>query len=461
MEGRQMKILLISSNTATSPYPIYPLGLSIIAAALTAAGHDVLQVDFLQKNTSLDAITAEIVNFNPELIGISVRNIDNVNLMNEQYYIETVRNIVTAIRNVSKSKIILGGAGFSLLPELILKETGADFGIIGEGESLVVNFANNAAKGIYPGKCLIGPETRLFGTDLPSAQYDEQLLQYYLHSGNIASVQTKRGCACNCVYCSYPILEGSRIRKRDSRFVVDDIELLRDKHQTKYIFFTDSVFNDAEGAYLEVIDEMIRRRVNIPWTGFFKPKGLNDELVEKMKQTGLMAVEIGSDAASNITLQKLGKGFSFQNIVECNDLFVRHEINTSHFFMFGGPGETEETVFEGIENIKSLKKCVIFIFMGIRILPNTALARIAIKDNVLSAGNNMLKPVYYISPAIQKGWLEKTLTDAFANIRHCIFPPDTLDSSLRALHKLGYSGTLWELLLPDKQHPARKRHAAK
>lgn len=129
--------------------------------------------------------------------------------------------------------------------------------------------------------------------------------------------------------------------------------------------------------------------------------------------------------------------------------------------MFGGPGETEETVFEGIENIKSLKKCVIFIFMGIRILPNTALARIAIRDNVLSAGSNMLKPVYYISPAIQKDWLEKTLTDAFAGVRHCIFPPDIFDRSLRTLHKLGYSGTLWDLLLQDKQHPARKRHAAK
>ncbi|MBI4838587.1 MAG: cobalamin B12-binding domain-containing protein, partial [Nitrospirae bacterium] len=89
-----MKILLISSNTATSPYPIYPLGLGIIAAALTAAGHDVLQVDILQKNASLDAVAAEIVNFNPGLIGISVRNIDNVNLMHEQYYIDTVRNIV-------------------------------------------------------------------------------------------------------------------------------------------------------------------------------------------------------------------------------------------------------------------------------------------------------------------------------------------------------------------------------
>ncbi|MBI4710638.1 MAG: B12-binding domain-containing radical SAM protein, partial [Nitrospirae bacterium] len=254
---------------------------------------------------------------------------------------------------------------------------------------------------------------------------------------------------------------GSDVRPRDTGLFVVDIELLVNKHKVKYLFFVDSVFNDDKDAYLYLIDEMLRRNVTIPWTGFFKPNGLNDEIVGKMKRTGLMAVEIGSDAACDATLQKMGKGFTFQNIIECNDLFVRHEINTSHFFMFGGPGESEETVFEGIENIKNLKKCVIFIFMGIRILPNTALERIAIKDNVISAGNNLLKPVYYISPAIEKAWLEKTLIEAFAAIRHCIFPPDALDSSLRMLHKLGYSGTLWDMLLPDKKLPARKRHAAK
>ena len=61
----------------------------------------------------------------------------------------------------------MGGAGFSLIPGLILEETGADYGIVGEGESLVVNFADNAARGIYPAERLIGPETRLFGADIP------------------------------------------------------------------------------------------------------------------------------------------------------------------------------------------------------------------------------------------------------------------------------------------------------
>lgn len=456
-----MKVLLISANVTLSPYPLYPLGVSIIAAVLTKAGHEVRQADFLQQNNSLEAISREVREFGPDLVGISVRNIDNVNLLHEQYYIQNVKNIVSAVREVSNVKVLLGGAGFSLIPDLILKETGADYGIIGEGEVKAVEFANNAAKGIYPKEPLIGSMNKLQGGQISSALYDERLLEFYLHSGNIASIQTKRGCTYKCVYCTYPLLEGAELRRRDARAVVDDIEQLRDRFKTKYIFFVDSVFNDDEGAYLDVLGEMERRNINIPWTAFIKPGGLNDEIVARMKRTGFAAAEVGTDAACDTTLKRMGKSFTFSDVTACNELFARHEIATSHFFMFGGPGETEETVHEGIRNILGLQKCVAFIFMGIRILPNTPLARLAVKENIISPEEGMLKPIYYIAPAIDKMWLEETLTKAFADVRHCVFPPDKMDSSLQVLHKLGYTGPMWDLLLPGKKLRERARHAAK
>lgn len=455
-----MKVLLISANVTLSPYPIYPLGVSMVAAALVKAGHTVQQSDFLLQNSSLDAIGSEVELFNPDLIGISIRNIDNVNLMNEQYYIQNVKNIVSAIRERTDVKILLGGAGFSLIPDLILHETGADYGIIGEGEVLAVEFADNAAQGIYPRERLVGPASRLPGRAIKSALYDDQLVDFYLHSGNIASIQTKRGCAYKCVYCTYPLLEGTELRRRDAREVVDDIELLRDRHKTKYIFFVDSVFNDDEGAYLEVIDEMLRREISIPWTGFIRPGGLTDEIVERMKKTGFAAAEVGADAACDTTLRAMGKNFTFRDVVECNDLFVRHGIATSHFFMFGGPGETEETVREGIRNILGLQKCVSFIFMGVRILPKTPLEKIALKENIISSADGLLKPIYYVSPAVDKKWLEETLASAFAGVRHCVFPPDAMEGSLQMLHKLGYTGPLWDMLISGERTRERKKHAA-
>ncbi|MCX5694852.1 MAG: lipid biosynthesis B12-binding/radical SAM protein [Candidatus Omnitrophica bacterium] len=455
-----MKVFLISSNIASTPYSVYPLGLSMIAASLKNAGHLVQQFDFLAAGRSMENLTSALKEFQPEIIGISIRNIDNVNLLNEQRYIDTVGNIVTQIRQVSPAEIILGGSGFSIMPEEILNKVGADYGIMGEGESLIVEFVNQAASGSYPKKKIIRSTLKLTSKQIPSACYDAGIMQYYLQSGNVASVQTKRGCVHKCVYCSYPILEGPDIRTRDTQAVVDDIQNLTTNFGAKYIFFTDSVFNDEAGNYIKILEEMKKRKINIPWSAFFKPGGLTDYALRLMQETGLKAAEIGADAPTDITLKQLGKSFLFKDIIECNALFAKYNIATAHYFMFGCPGETQDTVIEGINNIKNLPKTASFIFMGIRILPGTPLEKLAVKEGMVKPGQNLLEPVYYVAPGIDRKWLEVTLTEAFKGIRNCVFPPDALDSSLAFLHKLGYSGSLWEMLIPGNAKRNRKKQNA-
>ena len=123
---------------------------------------------------------------------------------------------------------------------------------------------------------------------------------------------------------------------------------------------------------------MKSRRVSVPWTCFIRPGKILEEHVLLMKETGLKAVEIGSDAASDAALRGMGKGFLFKDIISTNDVFVRNGIATANFFMFGGPEETKESVMEGIGNIVALEKTVSFMYMGIRILPGTPLEKIAL-----------------------------------------------------------------------------------
>jgi hypothetical protein len=74
---------------------------------------------------------------------------------------------------------------------------------------------------------------------------------------------------------------------------------------------------------------------------------------------------------------------------------------------------------------------------------------------VISSADGLLKPTYYVSPAVDRNWLEQTLTEAFAGVRHCVFPPDAMEGSLQMLHKLGYTGPLWDMLISRDR--ARKR----
>ncbi|MBF0384410.1 MAG: lipid biosynthesis B12-binding/radical SAM protein [Candidatus Omnitrophica bacterium] len=450
-----MKIVLISANTAQTPYPVYPLGMGIVAKALLDAGHQVVQFDFLHSGQSFEKLTQVLLSQMPDLVGISIRNIDNVNLASEQHYIGTVRQIVLAVRSSVKVPIVLGGAGFSIMPETILDAVGADYGIVGESESAVVDFVADIEGGKRPDRC-IRAHNLVAPKNIGSAQYDSDIIKFYLKYGNMVGMQTKRGCIHKCVYCTYPLLEGRIFRPRPAVDVVDDIEVLIKDHHAGYIVFTDSIFNDDQGLFLNVLHEMKRRRLSVPWTGFIKPGNILEEHVLLMKETGLKAVEIGSDAASDIALKGIGKDFLFKDIISANDIFVRNGVATAHFFMFGGPGETKDSVMEGIENIIALPGTVSFMFMGIRILPETPLEKIALRDGVIEPGRDLLESVYYISPALDRQWLEKTMLEGFKDHRCCFFPADKFESSIKFLHQMGYSGSLWEMLSPNKMRRSQR-----
>ena len=450
-----MRILLISSNVAESPYAVFPLGMSMVAAALERRGHEVTLLDFLAAGQSLDAVREAVRTARPELIGLSIRNIDNVNLLNTKGYLAAARDIVTALRAVTDVRIVVGGSGFSVMPEAVLATVGADYGVAGEGEQAFADFADEASQGRYPAARILYAPPRLKGAAIPPARYDPALLAHYLKRGGMAPVQTKRGCTHSCVYCTYPLLEGRAIREREPAAVVDDLESLASQHQARQIFFTDSVFNDDGGCYRALVQEMRRRAFHLPWTAFFAPSAeLDDAIVADMHATGLRAAELGSDAATDTTLKGMGKGFTFCDVEACNDLFLRHDVATAHYFMFGGPGETPATVVEGIANIRRLKHTAVFVFMGIRILPDTPLARLAECEGLCQPGQSLLEAIYYISPGVDRDWMERQLNEGFAGQRHIVFPPDKLDGKLQFLYQLGFTGSLVEMLAGPKAPPA-------
>ena len=479
-----MKVLLISSNTASSPYPVYPLGMGTIAAALRRGGHETVMFDWLTQGRKgerdegtkgrrdegsegrldgarpragawgsdqcaerLEAWREALRHHRPELVGVSIRNLDNVNLLNEKRYTAVVAGLVQAVHRELDVPVVLGGSGYSLLPEIVLRESGADYGIVGEGERLIVDLVDTIAQGRRPAAgTILRNSAHLEGSTLRGAYYDPDILGHYLRAGSIAPIQTKRGCNLRCAYCSYPTLEGGALRTRPPRDVVDDIEKLQSEHETSYVFFTDSVFNDDQGAYLEVLREMKRRRVSVQWSAFLKPTGITEGVASLMKETGLAAAELGSDAATDVTLRELRKPFRLRDVVNANDVLKKQGIAVAHYFMFGAPGETPDTVREGVQNIRDLRCTAAFVFLGIRILPHTELHRIALREERIAADCDLLEPVYYLSPAIEREWAEETLRQGFDDLAHVVFPPDALDDKLQLLHKLGYSGSLWNLL---------------
>ncbi len=448
-----MKILLLSCNPVVAPYPVYPLGMSVIAAALARAGHAVRQYDLLANDFSLDKLQATVATEAPALVGISFRNLDNVNACHEVSYLDQLTSLVAAVRTSCTAPVVLGGPGFSVLPERVLAATGADYGIVGEGEHLVVELAAALERGNPPEQRIFRADSSLTATGMVPAAYDEQILAFYQQSGGLVPVQTKRGCPYRCAYCTYPLLEGRCLRPRDADEVVDELQALQ-AAGVRQLFFTDSIFNDQQGLGRQLVATMRRRQFSLPWTGFFRPEVIDEATLEAMKATGLNAVELGSDATSDTTLREMGKDFRFAEVEASHACFLAAGVTVSHYFMIGGPGETEVTVEEGIVNLQRLQGAASFVFLGIRILPGTPLAERARREGLIDSQTDLLNPVYYFSPAIDRTWLHERLTAAFKPHRHIVYPPDSFDSGLAFLHRLGVSGMAVDLLLKKREHKA-------
>jgi len=129
-----MRVLLVSANTERSAIIPLPLGPAFVAAACRRAGHETALLDLMSERHAMPALHQRIQEFRPGVIGISVRNIDDQNMASPKFLLPAVREVVTVCRKLCRAPIVLGGPGYSMFPESVLRFLQADMGIRGEGE---------------------------------------------------------------------------------------------------------------------------------------------------------------------------------------------------------------------------------------------------------------------------------------------------------------------------------------
>jgi lipid biosynthesis B12-binding/radical SAM protein len=443
------RVFLFSANTTTEPYPVYPLGMAVLAGALSARGHEVRQFDFLAAGEDEERLHRELREFAPDLVGMSLRNIDNVDSFcgEDAWYLARARELVSRIRTATAAPLVVGGPAFSIMPEAILDYVGADHGIVGEGERAICRLVEDLAAGKEIPRLIRQEEKGLSGAEMAVPLYQPEWADFYLRESGILNLQTKRGCPYKCSYCTYPQLEGEKFRPRLVEDVVDDLERIRRDHEQASVFFTDSIFNDPQGHYLELAEEILRREVNIRWCAFFRPQGLGRKELALLKRAGLYALELGTDAASDATLAAMHKGLTFTEVRAVSDACLAEELPCAHFIIFGGPGETPATVEEGLDNIAGLGPAVVFAFSGIRILPGAPLEEQAIREGIIPADQSLLMPAYYYSPDIDPEAMNAAIEESFKKRRDRIFPPSEGQIRLAVMRNFGFNGILWDRLI--------------
>jgi radical SAM superfamily enzyme YgiQ (UPF0313 family) len=451
-----MKILLISVNREKMPYPVFPLGLAYLVRVLKEEGYGIEALDLCFSQDPFVELKETLRRFTPDLIGLSLRNLDNLTYPTSVSYLKEVEEVVRVCHQHSSAKLVIGGSGYSLAPKELLQHFDIDFGIVGEGEEIFLQLVKSLdnENPISPSPHLLIKEASLpvwiGGAKVLSVKTPDRSLfetRRYLEKGGMGNIQTKRGCPFSCIYCTYPLLEGKEIRLRKIEEVVDELQELN-QEGVDYVYFVDDIFNYPPSYAEDLCRGMIRRNIRIKWSAFVNPGFLTQDLLKRMEEAGCVGIEFGTDSGSPRMLENYRKSFGIENIIQSSRSCSELGINHCHYVLFGGPGEDEETVEESFRLMDRLDPTAVIAMLGIRIYPGTELEQIARSQGVIRQDSNLIFPHFYVSPPL-KGRLEEIVREKALERKRWIVPGLEINISqnlMEGIRRFQIRGPLWELV---------------
>ncbi|HIH72526.1 MAG TPA: B12-binding domain-containing radical SAM protein [Thermococcaceae archaeon] len=338
---------------------------------LRNAYFDGLDILHLSKGELLKLLADTIAGLNCEIIGFTVYN-HNVRLLSD---------IVKEIRDkIPDSIIIIGGPFPTLFPKMALKYTGADYAVIGEGEQTLYELLNylatgkpklNRIRGIAyvdkEGNIKLNPRRELISNldKIPFPAFDLLPLDEYWEFDYFPSLPliTSRGCPYQCTFCSERIIWGKTVRFRSIKNVIDEIE--RDIYDfgVREILFYDSTFTLNRDRTINLLKEIINRRLNDEVRFFAQTRidCIDKKLLELMKQGGFAMITFGVETVIKSSIVEANKGYPhYIDVINHIKELVKHAIKLGLYvnvnFIIGFPSETKDELLKELQLIKELRQ---------------------------------------------------------------------------------------------------------
>jgi hypothetical protein len=406
------KVLLINSNRFRHPWPVIPFGLCYIATVLEINGkHDVSFLDLCFSQNCEKDIRKAIRNFVPDVIGISIRNIDDTGGYNIHFLLEDVKNeVIDYCKKEFSGPIVIGGPAVGICGKEMLDYFDLEYAVCGDGEAVMLEFVKRI-ENRQPLGGLKGLIIRRYQTiiqdfepfrvqDLDSLPFPKLLrylnLEHYRRFGSPLLVQTKRGCAFKCAYCTYNQIEGKQYRLRSPGLIADEIETLVKETGINHVEFADSIFNVPLSHSKEVLRAVISKNMDLKLhTMGLTPAAIDDELLDLMKCAGFNEVDIGVESVCDTILESLSKDFKLADVIKTANLLKKKKIPATWFIMLGAPVETRETVLATLNSVRSIisEWDLVFIATGVRVYNGSPFANEMIKQDIHCTDDNFFRPV--------------------------------------------------------------------
>lgn len=350
-----------ASTHVSAVAPNYPsLTLATLAGHL-AAGHRVRVIDLDFEADAVKALSAAVETFGPDIVAASATTPDY----------PAVRDIMRLVKSRYPAILtVVGGVHVTALPDEAGAEDSFDVIAIGESDTVIPEILSkplSEVPGILwrdkaSGKRIATPKRPLIRdlNALPYPAWDLFDIKRYRHSrlsarkNPVGLVETSRGCAFQCNFCS-KLVFGSVHRVKEPKRVVDEIEYTLACGFREIHFSDDSFTQEIERAK-EVCREILRRKLSFPWSlmNGIRADMVDAEFFALARRAGCWQVGFGIETGDQQVLDRIGKKASLADTERAVRLAERAGVNTFGFFIFGLDGETEESIRRTIAFAKSL-----------------------------------------------------------------------------------------------------------
>ncbi len=419
-----MRILLVATNrhnrwmSKEEVRPL-PIGLAYVAAYVDPDRHSLRVIDLMFSDDYLGEVERVVQEFQPELIGISIRNLDNGSFVNPQSALPVTREVIGRIRECSQAVIACGGPAFSTLPEDCFRYLEPDVGLAGDAAETFAELADLLSEsreyehlsGVISrrnGEIVTSPHRAASGLARPP-RLDDLDLDQYRKAGFGVGVITKLGWYSSTVPSPNPEDEWRIVRPVPE--VLEEIKRLQSSHNLNEFFFIDQQFNRPMDYAKDLCRAIIDEGLSIRWNTNIRPEGIDRELLSLMVASGCQMVLLGGASLSYYSNLDEGNEERVQLATELSELQKLCDLCHSEGLTyaitqgFGEPGETSDTMRAKLAFLstaaRSERHAMATLRIGNRLLPGTDLTRLAVEEGLIEDADDLLMPVFYVAPRVR------------------------------------------------------------
>jgi radical SAM superfamily enzyme YgiQ (UPF0313 family) len=325
--------------------------LAYLAASAENLGHEVMIIDAEAENMQCIEMVNKVVNFNPDLIGMT-------STTPFFHFVEAAAKLIK--ESLPDTPILLGGPHITVLKEKAFKKC-FDYGFIGEADKSFPAFLKNYIQGqdlsAVPGILFrdgqnvknTGDSAPVMDMDslLPPAYHLLKMNRYKIGTlqgmKNFATIMTVRGCPFQCIFCSTKVF-GKNVRRRSPELVVNEIKYIQKQYHINHFIFLDDTLTLYREHILKICELIIKDNINITFEGSTRANLIDEELIVKLREAGMVRVSFGLESVDENIRKTMGKEVPLESYIIANRLTNKHGIETLNSCMIGLPGETKDSI---------------------------------------------------------------------------------------------------------------------